>query len=67
MSAAAPLPTKPTPLPSTVRVRQVADHLGVHEVTVRQWIKQGKLDVLRIGRHVFITRESLAKLMGIEK
>ena len=34
---------------------EVADSLGVHEKTVRRWIKAGELPVHKIGRSVRIS------------
>lgn len=53
----------PTSSPSTWLTRsQVADHAQVSLSTVKKWIRDGHLDVVRIGRSVRITPEALADL-----
>lgn len=41
---------------------QVARHAQVHLNTVKNWIANGELDVIRIGRTVRIAPEALADL-----
>ncbi|MCM2359725.1 MAG: helix-turn-helix domain-containing protein [Geobacteraceae bacterium] len=38
-------------LPETVSLKDAAEYLGVAEITVRRWIKEGKLSPSRIGRN----------------
>ena len=40
-------------------IKDVAEELGVAELTVHNYIKKGLLPALRIGRRVFIKREDL--------
>lgn len=40
-------------------VKQAAEFLGVHQVTVRRWIGQGKIEALKIGGRLFIDSASL--------
>ncbi len=48
---------------ATFTIRQVAAELQVSERTVKNWIKQGKLKVLRLGhRTVRITEEELERI-----
>jgi len=35
-----------------ISVREAAVYLGVHEMTIRKWVDQGKLGAVRIGRCV---------------
>ena len=47
----------------TYTIKQVAQELQVHPHTVRRWIRQGKLKVLRFGhRTVRITQEELERI-----
>lgn len=40
-------------------IKEVADELGVAELTVHNYIKKGYLTAFKIGRRVFIKREAL--------
>ncbi len=47
----------------TFMIKQVASELQVSDRTVRNWIKQGKLKVVRLGhRTVRITQEELDRI-----
>lgn len=35
-------------------VKELADHCGVAELTVRNWITDGKIKAQRLGRRIFI-------------
>ena len=45
-------------------VKQVADLLQLHEMTIRRYIKTGKLGVVRIGRNVRVPRRAVEALMA---
>ncbi|MEU4389141.1 helix-turn-helix domain-containing protein [Kribbella sp. NPDC023855] len=45
-------------------VEQVADQLGLHVRTVRNYIRDGKLDAVRIGKQYRISREDLKAFTG---
>jgi excisionase family DNA binding protein len=47
-------------------VEQVADRLGLHVRTVRKYIRDGKLDAVRIGKQYRISRETLEAFTGVE-
>jgi len=40
-------------------IKEVADELGVAELTVHNYIKKGKIKAFKIGRRVFIKRTDL--------
>src|SRR5689334_23248482 len=44
-------------------VVEVADHLKLNPQTVRNWIDQGRLPALRIGRRVRIRRSELDRVL----
>jgi excisionase family DNA binding protein len=44
-------------------VEDIAEQLGVSVDTVRNWIKQGKLEAYRVGRDYRISREQFDKFM----
>jgi predicted site-specific integrase-resolvase len=53
--------------PSLWTVRQVALFCGVHEVTVRKWIRCGTLAVCRIGptkRSIRVTASEVQRISG---
>jgi excisionase family DNA binding protein len=45
-------------------VEQVAEQLGLHVKTVRNYVREGKLKAVRIGKQYRITSEDLAALTG---
>jgi putative resolvase len=47
-----------------VRVGVAARKLGLHPMTVRRWIKQGKISVFQVGREARIPAAEIARLMG---
>ena len=51
-----------------ISIKEMLTYLPVAEVTIRSWIFQRRLPVTRIGRRVFVRRETLEKLMreGLE-
>lgn len=51
------------PLPEWFDARQAAEHVGVHEKTIRRWVHSGKLAASRPGgRLLRIRRGDLEKL-----
>ena len=47
-------------------VKQVADLLQLHEITIRRYIKSGRLDAVRIGRNVRVPRRAVEALLREE-
>lgn len=45
-------------------VREVAERLGLRESTVRAWIAQRRIGVVRLGRAVRIPPEEVARLIA---
>ncbi|MBN9569617.1 MAG: helix-turn-helix domain-containing protein, partial [Alphaproteobacteria bacterium] len=45
-------------------VEQVAERLGLHVKTVRSYIREGKLNAVRIGKQYRIAHADLAALTG---
>ncbi|MFH9223938.1 helix-turn-helix domain-containing protein [Streptomyces lydicus] len=45
-------------------VEQVAEHLGLHVRTVRNYVRDGRLPAVRIGKQYRIAHEDLAALTG---
>lgn len=45
-------------------VKELADHCGVAELTVRNWITDGKVKAQRIGRRIFIEEEEFQKSLS---
>ena len=43
-------------------VKEMAKHLPVAEITIRKWILERRLPVTRLGRRIFVRRETLEKL-----
>jgi excisionase family DNA binding protein len=46
-------------------VEQVAERLGLHVRTVRQYVREGRLKAVRIGKQYRIAREALEALTGL--
>jgi excisionase family DNA binding protein len=43
---------------------QAAHELGLHPITVRRWIKAGRIQVIQVGREVRIPRTEIEKIVG---
>ena len=50
--------------PSRYSVKELADHCGVAELTVRNWITEGKIKADRLGRRIFISEEEFQKALS---
>src|SRR5436309_14846631 len=50
--------------PKMVRVHVAAHELGLHPFTVRRWIKQGKIQAVRVGLEARIPRTEIERLIG---
>lgn len=51
-------------LPTLLSIAQVAEHLGIHQVTVRAWIREGRLTAVRVGpRFIRIDAAEVAALI----
>lgn len=46
------------------RLSQAAHELGLHPITVRRWIKAGRIQVIQVGREVRIPRAEIEKIVG---
>jgi excisionase family DNA binding protein len=46
------------------RLSQAAHELGLHPITVRRWIKAGRIGVIQVGREVRIPRSEIEKIVG---
>lgn len=44
-------------------VKELADHCGVAELTVRNWITDGKVKAQRLGRRIFIEEAEFQKAL----
>lgn len=47
-----------------LRPRQIAERHNITERTVYKMIKDGRLDSLRVGRGVYVTKESVDRLFS---
>src|SRR5436305_4173702 len=50
--------------PKLLRVGVAAYELGLHPFTVRRWIKQGKIQAVKIGLEARIPRSEIERLVG---
>ncbi len=62
----------PTDLPKVISVKEAAERLGVHERTIRRWIKEGRLEPYRVmgdvRRFVAVDEvEALREPLRVEK
>jgi putative resolvase len=46
------------------RVGAAAHELGLHPMTVRRWIKAGRIQVVQVGREVRVPRSEIERLVG---
>src|SRR5205085_6168883 len=47
-----------------LRVGTAAHELGLHPMTVRRWIKAGRIQVVRVGREMRIPRSEIERIVG---
>ena len=52
--------------PDLLSPQQVADMLGVHVRTVRNYVRDGRLPATRVGKQYRVAREDLAAFTGTE-
>ncbi len=50
--------------PKLLRIGAAAHELGLHPITVRRWIKAGRISVIPVGREVRIPRTEVERLVG---
>lgn len=50
-------------LPEIYTVKQICDYLNVSENTLYSWIQAGKLQAAKIGRHWYITRAEVERIL----
>ncbi len=50
--------------PKLLRLSVAAYELGLHPITVRRWIKAGRIQVIPVGREVRIPRTEVERLVG---
>jgi len=50
--------------PKLLRVGAAAYELGLHPFTIRRWIKQGKIQAIRVGLEARIPRSEIERLVG---
>jgi excisionase family DNA binding protein len=48
-------------------VAEVAQMLGLKEVTVREWLKTGKLQGKRVGKYWRVSKKSVCKVLPEDK
>ena len=50
--------------PKLLRISKAAHELGLHPVTVRKWIKAGKIQAIRVGNEARVPRSEIERLAG---
>jgi excisionase family DNA binding protein len=50
--------------PKLLRVSAAAHELGLHPMTVRRWIKAGRIGVVWLGREMRVPRSEIERLVG---
>lgn len=50
--------------PKKYSVKELAEHCGVSELTIRNWITNGKVKAERIGRRIFISEEEFQRALS---
>ena len=50
--------------PKRYSVKELAEHCGVHDLTIRNWIDEGKVKAERINRRIFISEEEFEKALS---
>jgi putative resolvase len=47
-----------------LRVGKAAEELGLHPITIRRWIKTGKIQAVRVGIEARVPRSEIERLLG---
>src|SRR5260370_3447633 len=47
-----------------LRVGKAAEELGLHPITIRRWIKTGKIQAVRVGIEARVPRSGIDRLLG---
>src|SRR5207247_3855478 len=47
-----------------LRIGAAAHELGLHPITVRRWIKAGRIQVVQMGREVRVPRSEIERMVG---
>ena len=47
-----------------LRIGAAAHELGLHPITVRRWIKAGRIQVVQMGREVRVPRTEIERMVG---
>src|SRR2546423_10295071 len=47
-----------------LRVGAAAHELGLHPMTVRRWIKAGRIQVVQVGRGMRVPRSEIERIVG---
>jgi excisionase family DNA binding protein len=50
--------------PKLLRISRAAHELGLHPFTVRKWIKQGKIQAIRVDNEAGVPRSEIERLAG---
>src|SRR2546428_11124444 len=50
--------------PKLLRISAAAHELGLHPITVRRWIKAGRIQAVPMGREVRIPRTEIERMVG---
>src|SRR6266852_4169755 len=50
--------------PKLLRISAAAHELGLHPITVRRWIKAGRIQAVPMGREVRVPRAEVERLVG---
>ncbi len=50
--------------PKLLRISAAAYELGLHPMTVRRWIKAGRIEAVPVGREVRVPRTEIERLVG---
>ena len=52
-----------TRMAELLSIQEVAQITGLHEITIRRYVRSGELEAVRIGRRIRVRREAVDKLM----
>jgi excisionase family DNA binding protein len=55
--------SKGTHMAELLSIQEVAQITGLHEITIRRYVRSGELEAVRIGRRIRVRREAVDRLM----
>jgi len=54
-------------MPTMLTIKQISERLGLHENTIRRYISEGKIPIVKFDRAVRVEEKDLEKFIKVRK